>query len=395
MAGTRTTLVVALLLVGSLTAVVAPVGGATAPGEPADTAAATVQEDCSFPFSATDATGTEVTVEEAPQSVVTLGPAAAQTMVEIGASSQIVATTQYASYLDGSDGWANVSGSGMAFVSAERVVAQQPDLVLAENIVSDDTVEQLRNAGITVYKFRSADSMDTVLEKVDLTGQLVGACEGASETRDWMETELEVVQRAAQGQESPKALYVFYGSTPGPNTYISDLITTAGAENMAATADLEYSQAGYARINPEVVANLTVEWLLLNSGQPEPRIPDSPAYQNTIAVQEGQTIVMDENYVSQPAPRSVYVMRNLSQTWFPEAYAEANATVRGEATAGTTATADGTTATATAADNGETAADTNTPTASTDGGNDGGSPGFGVVAALVAALSLAGIARRT
>jgi iron complex transport system substrate-binding protein len=391
MAATRTTLVVALLLVGSLAAVVAPVGGVAAPTAGTNTASM-AQEDCSFPFSATDATGTEVTVEEAPESVVTLGPAAAQTMVEIGASSQVVATTQYASYLDGSEAWANVSGSGRAFVSVERVVAQQPDLVLAENIVSDDTVQQLRNAGITVYKFRSASSMDAVLEKVDVTGQLVGACDGASETREWMETELEVVQRAAEGQESPKALYVFYGSTPGPNTYISDLITRAGAENMAATADLEYSQAGYARINPEVVANMTVEWLLLNGGQPEPRIPDSPAYQNTIAVQEDQTVVLNENYVSQPAPRSVYVMRNLSQAWFPEAYAEANASVRGEASTGTTATAGGSTATATATDGGQTDADTPTDEPEAD---DGGSPGFGVVAALVAVLSLAGLARRT
>ncbi|MFC4405881.1 PGF-CTERM-anchored ABC transporter substrate-binding protein [Haloarchaeobius iranensis] len=386
MAGTRTTLVVALLLVGSLAAVVAPVGGAAAPSAATNTAS-TAQEDCSFPFSATDATGTEVTVEGAPDSVVTLGPASAQTMVELGADANIVGATQYANYLDGSDSWANVSGSGRAFVSVERVVAEQPDLVLAENVVPDDTVERLRNAGVTVYKFRSANSMEFVYDKVNLTGSLVGACEGASETVEWMQTEVEVVQRAAEGQASPKALYVFYGSTPGPNTYISDLITTAGAENVVANADLEYTQAGYARINPEVVANLTVEWLLLNSGQPEPRVPDSPAYQNTVAVQENQTVVLNSNYVSQPAPRSVYVMRNLSQAWFPEAYAEANATVRGDASAGTTATA---TATATATDGGQT--ETSTPTT---GSEDGGSPGFGVVAALVAALSLAGIAHRT
>lgn len=392
MTGSRTTLVVALLLVGSIAAVVVPVGGAATPTGPS-TAPTAVQEDCSFPFSATDATGTEVTVESAPDSVVTLGPAAAQTMVEIGAGAKIVGATQYASYLDGSDGWANVSGSGRAFVSVERVVAQQPDLVLAENVVGDDTVERLRDAGITVYKFRSADSLDTVYDKVSLTGQLVDACEGASETVDWMRTEVEVVQRAAEGQESPKALYVFYGTTPGPETYISDIITTAGAENVVSGADLEYSQAGYARVNPEVVANMTVEWLLLNSDQPEPRIPDSPAYQQTVAVQRNQTLVLNNDYLNQPAPRSVYVMRELSQTWFPEAYAEANASVRGEASTGTTATAGGTTddTTATTATDGGT--DATGSTAATDGA-DGGSPGFGVVAALVAVLALAGLARR-
>ncbi|WP_435349377.1 PGF-CTERM-anchored ABC transporter substrate-binding protein [Haloarchaeobius sp. HRN-SO-5] len=376
-----TTVLVALLLVGSVATAATPVAGS----QSASTNNATLQQDgCSFPFSATDATDTEVTVETEPESVVTLGPASAQTMWEIGARSKVVGTTQYASYLDGADSTANVSGSGRAFVSVERVVAQEPDLVLAANIVSDETVQSLRNAGITVYKFRAASSLEFVTEKTTLTGQLVGACDGANETVDWMETEIQVVQRAAEGQDSPKALYVFYGTTPGPDTYIDDLVTTAGAENLAATADLEYTATGYAQINPEVVADMRVEWLLLNDAQPEPRIPESPAYRNTVAVQQNQTILMQDELVNQPAPRSIEVMRNLSQTWFPDAYAEANASIRGDAStgAGTTADADSPTAT-------DPLTDTTTGAATT-----GGTPGFTLVGAVAALLAVAAFARR-
>ncbi|WP_435318166.1 PGF-CTERM-anchored ABC transporter substrate-binding protein [Haloarchaeobius sp. TZWSO28] len=377
MTGTRTLLVAALLVISSFGVVATP--AAATPANDATTAG------CSFPFTATDATGTEVTLEDAPDRVVTAGPAAAQTMWEIGAQAKVVGTTQYAKYLDGAETTANISGSGYAFISVEKVIAQQPDLVLAANIVPDEKVEKLRQADITVYKYESASSLDDVIAKTELTGKLVGACDGAAETVDWMETERKVVEQAAEGQEPKKALYVFYGSTPGPNTYISDLMTTAGATNLAAEADLEYSSAGYARLNPEVVANMSVEWLLLNSGQPEPRIPDSEAYQNTMAVQQNQTIVMDENRVSQPAPRSFLVMRQLSQTWYPDAYAEANASVRGEAevSTGTTATAESTTAMSTTA---------STETTAEPASN--GSPGFTAVGAVAALTALGALARR-
>ncbi|WP_439026195.1 PGF-CTERM-anchored ABC transporter substrate-binding protein [Haloarchaeobius sp. DT45] len=388
MTGTRTLLVAALLVVSSFGVVATP-----AVATPANDSTAA---GCSFPFTTTDATETEVTVEQAPERVVTAGPAAAQTMWEIGAQARVVGTTQYAKYLEGAETTANVSGSGYAFISVEKVIAQQPDLVLASSIVSDEKVEKLRQAGITVYKYESASSLDEVIAKTELTGKLVGACDGAAETVDWMETERKVVEQAAEGQEPQKALYVFYGTTPGPNTYISDLMTTAGATNLAAEADLEYTAAGYARLNPEVVANMSVEWLLLNSGQPEPRIPDSEAYQNTLAVQQGQTIVMDENQVSQPAPRSFFVMRQLSKTWYPDAYAEANASIRGEA--GTTT---GTATTATTASAGDTTAMTDQTATATDeddatgaDSDDAGSPGFTAVGAVAALAVLGALARR-
>ncbi|MCT9096504.1 PGF-CTERM-anchored ABC transporter substrate-binding protein [Haloarchaeobius sp. HME9146] len=377
MTGTRTLLVAALLVISSFGVVATP--AAATPANDSTTAG------CSFPFTATDATGTEVTLEEAPERVVTAGPASAQTMWEIGAQAKVVGTTQYAKYLDGAETTANISGSGYAFISVEKVIAQQPDLVLAASIVPDEKVEKLRQADITVYKYESASSLDDVIAKTELTGKLVGACDGAAETVDWMETERKVVEQAAEGKEPKQALYVFYGSTPGPNTYISDLMTTAGATNLAADADLEYSSAGYARLNPEVVANMSVEWLLLNSGQPEPRIPDSEAYQNTMAVQQNQTIVMDENRVSQPAPRSFLVMRQLSKTWYPDAYAEANASVRGEAevSTGTTATTEATTAMSTTA---------STETTAEPASN--GSPGFTAVGAVAALTALGALARR-
>ena len=404
MHGTRATVLAALLVVAAVAAV--PAGGVPA-GSNADGVESLQEttEECELPYTATDATGTEVTVEERPERIVTLGPGAAQTLVEIGAGDRIVGASQYASYLEGSDGWTNVSGPGQTFASVEKVVAQEPDLVIAENIVPNETVEQLRSAGITVYKFRPATGLQDVYDKVNRTGRLVDEPHAAAETAAEMQYRVRIARTAAEGEESPRALYVFFGYTAGEGTFVDEIVTAAGGTNVAAEAGL----TGYKQISEEVVANSTVEWLLLNSDGP--MVPEGEAYQRTTAVERNQTVVLDANYISQPAPRIVEPITTLSKAFYPDAYEEAASQVekpsdvrpacaQSKTTEGTgettTATAgDGTPTTAGSDDDGETATTPFDRDTTTAGGDGGGVPGFTPVVAILAILgAVALLARR-
>jgi len=398
---TRATLLAALLVAAAVAAV--PTGAATAgPSAEGVESLQETTEDCDLPYTATDATGTEVTVEERPGRIVTLGPGAAQTLVELGAGDRIVGATQYASYLEGSDGWENVSGPGRTFASVEKVVAQQPDLVIAENIVPNETVNQLRSAGVTVYKFRGATGLGDVYDKVNRTGRLVDAPYAAAETVAEMQYEVRIARRAAEGRKSPQALYVFFGYTSGQGTFIDEIIAAAGGTNVAAEAGI----TGYKQISGEVVANRTVEWLLLNSNGPT--VPRSEAYQGTIAVRQNQTVVLDANYVSQPAPRIVEPIATLSKAFYPDAYEEAASQIEepGDVRPAcappetTTTTADGTTAadgtetTAMVDGDEETATTAFDETTTTPDGTDGGMPGFTPVVGLLAIVGALALLNR-
>ncbi|MFC7165724.1 ABC transporter substrate-binding protein [Halospeciosus flavus] len=166
-----------------------------------DATATQTQVECSFPFSATDATGTEVTVTDEPQRVTVLAPSAAQTMWEIGAEEKVVGApvNQYSTYLEGIENKTNVAAAGsQEWVDNEKVVNTSPDLVLAPNVISNDTVDKLRDAGLTVYKFEEAESLDDIYAKTLLTGQLVGACDGAEETVSWMKDRISTVREAVE-----------------------------------------------------------------------------------------------------------------------------------------------------------------------------------------------------
>ncbi|MFC7045922.1 PGF-CTERM-anchored ABC transporter substrate-binding protein [Halobacteriaceae archaeon GCM10025711] len=289
------------------------------------------QEQCTFPVTYTDATGTDVTVEEEPQRVVTLGPSAAQTMWEIGAEDKVVGVSQYASYLDGAgDKTVVTSKDG---VKTEQVVALEPDLVLAPNIVSEDAVRKLRQTGLTVVYFENARTIDDVAQKTTTIGELTGECEGARETVDWMNRNVDAVEQAVADEERPKALYTFFGYTAGDETFIDNMIRAAGAQNAAADADI----TGYKKISDEVVVEQNPDWLVLNSDSPKP--PSSAAYNETTAIQENNTVVVDRNYISQPAPRSVvYTVRNMTKAFHPEAYEELDQYLATETTTRTTET---------------------------------------------------------
>jgi iron complex transport system substrate-binding protein len=344
-------LAVALALLVLSTGAVGVMGTVTAQEETSD---------CSFPIEVTDATGETVELEEPPERVVTLAPSAAQTMDEIGAEGTVVGISDRGTYLDWSEEKATVSGEE-GFVSTEKVINQSPDLVLAPDIIADDKVDQLREAGLTVYNFERAASMDDVVAKTRLTGELVGACEGANARADEMEDALEVVRTAVEGEDRPSVLYLLGGKfTAGDETFIDGVIETAGGTNIAAD-----HFTGYAMISDEVVANESPEYLIVSNEAPEV-IPKTEAYNTTPAVQNDQVIRINANYLNQPAPRTIQVIEDFASEWHPEAYESAKESYAETTTEG---------------------AETTAVTTETE------APGFGPIVALLAIVGAVFVAR--
>jgi iron complex transport system substrate-binding protein len=349
--------------------------------------------DCSFPFSKTDATGTEVVVESEPKRVVALQPSAAQTMWEIGAKEKVVGmpVNQYTAYLNGSKKRTDITKKDGYSTSIEKVVSQKPDLVLAPNIVSNGTVKKLRSAGLTVYKFRPSNSIDNIYKKTVLTGKLVGACQGATERVARMKETVSSIRSAVEGRERPSVLYLLGGGyTAGNGTFINEIIRIAGGDNLAANAGI----TGYKKINPEVVIKRNPQWIVIGSNTPQ--IPNKTAYRVTTALKKNQTVTLNSNYLNQPAPRVVIPMKKLARTLHPKAFEQTNATATTETGTATTETGTATTGTSTAT---MTETETGTTTEMTDSGTatpqgtEASGPGFGVVVAAIALVAAALFAR--
>jgi iron complex transport system substrate-binding protein len=337
---------------------------------------------CEFPLEVTDATGTTITLDERPERITTTNPSAAQTLWEIGARDRVVGVTQYAAYLDGASERENVSAEGLG-VSVERVVATEPDLVLAPNASAGD-VEALRDQGLTVYHFAAATSIEDIAEKTETTGRLVGNCEAAAETNEEMNEAVADAENRTADLDRPNALYPLGdGFVAANNTFINSIMEAGGVNNVAAAEG-----DGYPQLSNEVILQTDPELILVTT--PDAAILEEEPYASTTAGTEGNYVVMNVNYLNQPAPRSVIESTDTLATAVEELQTESDGTADGENDSddGGMDESDGST------DDGTNETDDGTNETDDGGATGDEAPGFGVVAALIAAVAAALIARR-
>ncbi|WP_121742984.1 PGF-CTERM-anchored ABC transporter substrate-binding protein [Natronorubrum halophilum] len=338
----------------------------TVAGTSVQTTADASDAECEYPLEVTDATGEEITLEEPPESIVALQASDAQTVFEIGAEDRLdgMPDEEATSGLEIGD---RVDITDNYEVDHELVVDLDPDLVLAANATADADVEGLRESGLTVYQFDAANSMDDVRENTLRTGELTGECGGAEETVDWMDERLEVVETALEGADRPLAYYAMGedGTTAGTDSFIHEVLTTAGVEDIAEQAEGTF----YPQLSTEMIVDEDPEWIIYPDYTDEPPIPNGA--EATTAYQNENTVSVDANQISQPAPQVLYAVVDIVETVHPDAYEQASEGLEAANESG----------------------DGETDDSESDAENDT-IPGFGVAVAVAALLAVAFLAGR-
>ena len=231
--------------------------------------------------------------------------------------------------------------------------------------------------------------------KIELYGRLTGNYDEAGRVSARMQGQVEAVRDAVSEAENPRVFFSLgRGYTAGENTFIGQLVEAAGGDNIAA-GEIN-SSSGYGVLSDEVVAREDPEWIVQN-GQ-FGTVPQTAAFNESTAVQEGNVVKVDRNFMTQNGPRNVQPLKQMAQAFHPDAYegVDFSAVETPEPVSCSTPTA-----TATETDEMDDATPTATPTATagmddataTETTSDGG-PGFTAARALVALLAGALIARR-
>jgi iron complex transport system substrate-binding protein len=231
-------------------------------------------------------------------------------------SGSVVGVSQYATYLDGAEEKLNVSGASGPNV--EKIVAADPDLVLVPNSThayAPERVQQIRDAGIPVFVFGTGTSLEFVADKTELTGRLVGKCDAGRARASEMRESIDEIEAALEDEPTPVGLNYFFGFTSGKNTFIGNVMVTAGLENGAANHGI----TGFRMINEETVVAMDPAWIVIPSGA---SVPDTAGYQSTTAVERGQIVRVDSNLLQQPAPRVVQAVETIVKQVHPDAYRE-------------------------------------------------------------------------
>ncbi|MGL4345048.1 MAG: ABC transporter substrate-binding protein [Cellulosilyticaceae bacterium] len=308
--------VVAAMMVGSL------VGCTTTPntGDSAQVEQTTqkpAEQAAAFPVTITDSTGTEVTVEQKPEKIVSLAPSTTEILYFLGVEDHIVGRTKYCTFPETISEVTSVGGTSNPNV--EEIVALQPDLVVASTHVSEDVINKLREVGIAVAFLNEQEGFEGTYSAIEAIGKLVGASDVAEQVvADMKQKVADTVAKveALGDKEKPKVYYTIgFGESDfsaGGNTFIGEIITLAGGINIA--QDVE----GWS-ISKEQIAQGDPDMIIMpdNKNMPED-LAKTEFYKDLRAVQEGKLYEINNDMISRQGPRVADAFVEMAKIINPE-----------------------------------------------------------------------------
>ncbi|MGF3522043.1 MAG: helical backbone metal receptor, partial [Candidatus Bathyarchaeia archaeon] len=273
-----------------------------------------------------DSMGNVVTLTSPPQRIVSLAPSNTEILFAIGAGDNVVGVTDFCNYPYNFTAWieaGNMTSIGSYYgPSTEPIVALNPDLVLASS-GSLDAAANLRRLGINVLVVESK-TLDGVLQDILMIGRATGHNAEASALVSSMRQRIDnVTSQAATATTKPKVYHEVWNDpimSVGPGTFIDELITLAGGENIfhdATTSWPTVSSEAIIAKNPDVMVFPNMYMGVQNFYQTIETVKQRPGWGVINAVKNDAIYEINADIISRSGPRLVDALEELSKMIHP------------------------------------------------------------------------------
>lgn len=275
----------------------------------------------SFPVEIEDSFGNKVTIEKEPTKIVSLAPNNTEVLFALGLGDKVIGVTSYCDYPEEAktkEVVGDFSGNNL-----EKIVELNPDLVLIYGAGNEEDNKILKEAGIKVLGFMP-ETIDAVMKDIETVGKATGKDKEASEFIKSMNNKKNEILDKVKDQEKIKVFYEIWHDplmTAGKGSYIDELITLSGGENIAQDADGAYPQYDLEQLverNPEVY---------LTSADTEDKTVESiksrPGYENISAIENDRIHIFEgneSNIMSRPGPRIIEALELVAKSIHPELF---------------------------------------------------------------------------
>lgn len=320
----KTCILIAILAVMVLAAC-APAAPTSTPATLVTTATANSKtaSSASTGITVTDDAKRTVIIPGVPQRIISLSPSTTEIAFALGLAGRVVAVDKFSDYPAEVK---NLDKINTTPLSLEQVVALKPDLVLAASIISPDDIKKLSDLGMPVLVVGSAAmTIDNVTADIAMVGKATGSDDKAKVIVDGMKQKADAVKaKLANAKTKPKVYWELDATdptkpyTPGPGSFINDIITQSSATNVAANA-----KSPYAQINAEEVVAANPDVIILSDfayGTTVESVRARSGWSAINAVKNNRVLPIDDNLVSRPGPRLVEGFEAAAKLIHPELF---------------------------------------------------------------------------
>jgi iron complex transport system substrate-binding protein len=196
-----------------------------------------------------------------------------------------------------------------AFISADipKILALEPDLVLAFSDLQADIVADLVRAGVDIHVFNQRD-IAGILAMIRTLGAMVGAAARAEQLAAGYEKRLESIASAVRPAATPK---VYFEEWDDPLIsgigWVSELIEIAGGEDIL--PDLRFQQSAKNRIVSANTVRAAAPDVILASWCGKKVVPDKirqrPGWDAIPAVRNDRIFEIKSPLILQPGPAAL------------------------------------------------------------------------------------------
>ena len=274
-------------------------------------------QDVAFPVTVTDALGKEITLEEAPDRIVSLTPSNTEILFELGLDEEVVGVNDNDNY---PEQVADKTRIGGIEYNIETIISLQPDVVFAHEssmFTFESAIEQLEASGVTVFVVDNAETFDETYETIEVIGTLTGKDEEADNIIASIQSKLADIQAKLQGV-SPKTAFMVVGASPdiyvvGQNTFMNEMLKEINVDNAVKEEGWPlYSAEQFIVANPDSIVFTYV-------GDDE-TIKNNPAFAVMTAIQNNALTVVDGDTTSRQGPRIAEGVESLAKAIYPEVF---------------------------------------------------------------------------
>jgi len=273
-----------------------------------------------FPMEFIDGIGNTITINAKPERIISLAPSHTEILYALGLGDKVVGVTQFCDYPEEVK---NKPIIGDSFsINLEKIVSLEPDLVIEYWGMNDELKKQLENAGIALVTF-SPESISQIQDTIIKIGVATGTSEKAEEiVLSIKNKQIEITNKVKDAPPVKVFYEIEYSSalwTAGKGSFIDEIITLGGGQNVAADAVGAYAQYSVEALlekDPQVYVTNTFNMGLQNYND----IKDRPGFNGITAVREGRIEILDGNILSRPSHRVVEALELMAKAIHPELF---------------------------------------------------------------------------
>jgi len=267
-----------------------------------------------------DDLGRAVNIEKIPQRIISLSPSNTEILFALGLGEKVVGVTEFCDYpLKAKD---KEKIGGFSTPDIEKIIALEPDLILAGSIHDREIIPALEERGFTIFAL-APKNLDEILEDIRIVGEITGKAEEAFELVAQMESRIGEVTDKTKELEKPTVFYITWHDplwSVGSGTIINELIEKAGGINIF--QDITgHKVVGIETLivrNPEVIIACTGHGEA--EGEPFEWAKEESRLRVTEARKDNRVYQIDADLVSRQGPRMVEALEEFALFIHPEIF---------------------------------------------------------------------------